>query len=384
MVAVVGGKLSFSVGARCIQVARTLGRCVLAWLAGFLMLASPGRAQTEAFQPAITVGAGVQGSYLHAAPQGASELDQFALNHARLYLSGDITKQISAMANTDYNSVTNNMQILDLVGQFHVNPMFNVWFGRFLPPSDRANLYGPFYSSEWAVFTDGIQDGYPFVFQGRDNGAAYWGDFKKGLAKIKISVGAFDGSSATKNAAVIGAGRVQIDFWDPEDGYYLNGTYYGGKNLLAIGVASEVQSGKTATTADFLMERKVKGGGAVTLESEYSRYNGLGGYDANYVKSQGAYGLVSFLFPKQIGIGKIEVLGKYAAAEFTNGLVSPAALHPNYRQQTTEVNLGYVIKQFDARVMAFGKNTTFNGVQKDFWQAGVGVQLQISKRFQSQ
>ncbi len=51
-----------------------------------------------------------------------------------------------------------------------MTPEFNIWFGRFLPPSDRANLYGPFYAHEWAVYTDGIQDGYPFVFQGRDNG----------------------------------------------------------------------------------------------------------------------------------------------------------------------------------------------------------------------
>ena len=38
----------------------------------------------------------------------------------------------------------------------------------------------------------------PFVFQGRDNGVAYWGDFKAGIAKIKVSVGAFDGGSADR------------------------------------------------------------------------------------------------------------------------------------------------------------------------------------------
>ena len=138
------------------------------------------------------------------------------------------------MFNTDYNNVTNNMQILDAVGQFHISPKFNVWFGRFLPPSDRANLYGPFYANNWAVYTDGIQDGYPFVFQGRDNGVAYWGDFKAGVAKIKASLGAFDGGSADGNKKPIWAARVQLDFWDPENGYYLNGTYYGDKNLLAI------------------------------------------------------------------------------------------------------------------------------------------------------
>jgi len=287
------------------------------------------------------------------------------------------------MVNTDYNNVTNNMQVLDAAGEFHVSPMFNIWFGRFLPPSDRANLYGPFYSHEWAVFSDGIQDGYPFVFQGRDNGVMYWGDFKAGIAKIKASLGGFDGGSATGNSAVLGAARIQIDFWDPENGYYLNGTYYGDKNLLAIAGATQVQNGRTATTVDFLMERKVLNGGAFTIESEYSNYNRLGGYDGNYTKSQGGYGLASFLIPKQVGIGKVEILGKYAQAQFTKGLPLSGItgpVHPSYRQKTTEVDLGYIIKQFDARVFAFGKNTSFNGVRTNFWEAGVGMQLQLSKQ----
>src|SRR6185503_12224344 len=111
------------------------------------------------------------------------------------------------------------------------------------------------------------------------------------------SVGAFDGASLTGNPKVLGAARVQIDFWDPEAGYYLNGTYYGDKNLLAIGGATQVQSGKTASTVDFLMEKKLPNGGVVSIESEYSNYNRLGGYDSRYAKSQGAYGLASYLFP---------------------------------------------------------------------------------------
>ena len=364
---------------RFIQAVRfTFLRYVTACLVGLLMLAaSPVWAQT--FEPTLTVGAGIQGSYEHTQPDGGKALDQFALDHLRLYFSGDITKNISAMVNTDYSSVTNTMQVLDAVGEFHTSPMFNVWFGRFLPPSDRANLYGPFYANEWLVYTDGVQDGYPFVFQGRDNGAAYWGDFKAGMAKIKVSVGAFDGASATGNTSVLGAARVQIDLWDPEGGYYLNGTYYGDKNLLAIAGATQVQGGRTATTVDFLLEKKVLNGGAFTVESEYSNYNRLGGYNGNYAKSQGGYGLVSVLFPKEIGIGKIEAMGKFAEAQFTNGLISKAR-NPNYRQQTTEVNLSYIMKQYDARVMAFGKQTTFNGVQKEFWEAGVGLQFQLSKQ----
>jgi len=373
-------EVSLEVKAFCVRALRTLAvkRCSPACLAAFLIfLASPLWAQT--FTPAASVGVGIQTSYQNVEPSGGSDLNQFALDHARIYFSGTITPNVSVMFNTDYNTVTNNLGILDAAGEFSVSPKFNVWFGRFLPPSDRANLYGPFYSNEWAVFTDGIQDGYPFVFQGRDNGAMYWGDFKEGIAKIKVSVGGFDGGSATGNTDVIGAARVQIDFWDPEGGYYLNGTYYGDKNLLAIGGATQWQGTATATTVDFLMERKVMGGGAFTIESEYSRYNRLGGYNANYAKSEGGYGLASFLIPKQVGVGKFEALGKFAQADFTDGIVAPGVKNPNYHQRTTEIDFDYVIKQFDARLMSFYKDTRFNAVETNFWEAGIGLQFQISK-----
>ncbi len=343
-----------------------------------LLAFATSRLSAQDLDPSLTVGAGIQSSYSHTETTGAPGLDQFSLDHLRLYFSGDVTKDISVMFNTDYNSSTNTMQILDAVGQFHVSPKVNVWFGRFLPPSDRANLYGPFYANEWSVYTDGIQDGYPFVFQGRDNGAMYWGDFKAGFATIKVSAGAFDGGSATASNSLIWASRVQIDFWDPENGYYLNGTYYGDKNLLALAGATEVQSGKTASTVDFLMERKVHGGGAFTIESEYARYNGLGGYDPHYVKSEGAYGLASVLIPKAVGMGKFELLGKYAVAEFTDG--STGEPNPSYRQNTAEVNLNYIIKQFDARLMSFYRDTHFNSVKSNSWQAGIGLQLQLSKK----
>ena len=228
-------------------------------------------------------------------------------------------------------------------------------------------------SNNCATFSDGIQDGYPFIFQGRDNGVLYLCQFNK----VKLSCGAFDGASATKSDTVIGAGRVQVDFWDPEAGYYLNGTYYGAKNLLAVGLAGQVQgSDNSAWNADFLLEKKVSGGGAFTIESEYTKYSKLGGYNSNYAESDGAYGLASFLFPPAMGMtGKFQVLGKMRAREFQQRRLT--ALDVDYAQKTTELNFNYIIRDFNARVMLFYKDTRFDAVQKDFWQFGVGVQLQM-------
>lgn len=382
-------ELSAEVGGYSIRLAKALApaRWSALWaIAVLVLVASPMWAQADpTFDPSFSVGGGIQTSYHYTDPTGAPGTNDFTLDHARLYFSGDVTKNISVMFNTDYTSGNDNMNILDAVGQFHFSPKVNIWVGRFLPPSDRDNLTGPFYANEWAVYNDGIQDGYPFVYQGRDNGAMYWGDFKAGIAKIKVAVGAFDGPSADGNTSLIWGTRMQIDFWDAEDGYYQNSTYYGDKNLLAIAGANEVQGGKTATTVDFLMEKKVPKGGAFTIESEYSRYVGLGaaeigrvGYNSNFGKSEGAYGLASFLIPKEVGIGKFEVLGKYAIAEFSDRVASSGA--GSYRQNTAEVNFDYIIKQFDARVMSFYKDTRFNAVEKNTWEAGVGLQLQISKQ----
>ena len=221
------------------------------------------------------------------------------------------------------------------------------------------------------MYSDGVQDGYPFIFQGRDNGVAYWGRY----GKVKLSGGAFDGESATGDDTVLAAGRVQVDFWDPEPGYYLNGTYYGDKNLLAIGAAGQVQgSDKSAYNVDFLMERKLDGGGVVSVEAEWAKYDRLGGYDAKYGTDDGGYLLGAFLFPQLVGVGRFEVLGKFAEARFREGTTP---LDADYNQKTTEIDFNYVIKQFNARVMSFFKDTRFDAVRPNFWQIGVGLQIQI-------
>ena len=118
-------------------------------------------------------------------------------------------------------------------------------------------------------------------------------------------------------------------------------------------------------------KEKLPDGGVVTVESEYARYNRLGGSDASYAKSQGAYILGSYLFPKAVGVGKFQVLGKFGKADFTQGRT------PSYNQKTTEVNFNYVIKQFNARLMSFYRNTRFNRIRPDSWQAGLGFQIQM-------
>lgn len=350
-------------------------RGVAVFIGGLLLLSAPVWAQTEVGP--VSVGAGLQTSFAHTEPKGGTTTDQLILNSVRLYVNGTAANNIKFMFNTEYDGGTNKIGILDAVGRIELNPKFNVWAGRFLPPSDRANLYGPYYAAHWNVYTDGIQDGYPFIFNGRDNGVVYWGDFKR----LKVAGGGFDGASATGNKNVIGAARVQYDFWDTESGYYLNGTYYGGKNLFAIGAAVQAQSAlvtgqpvNKATSADLLIERKLPDSSVVTFESEFANYDRLGGYSARYTSDKGAYALASYLFPKPTGPGKFEILGKYAQARFSRGITRADV---PFDQKTTEFNFNYVIKDFNARVMSFYQKTRFTSVNTNTWRIGVGLQIQM-------
>jgi hypothetical protein len=347
----------------------------LSFAVGAAMLSLPiAHAMADTTLPPVSVGAGLRTSFTHSETSGsANDVDDFALNSARIYLSGKATDNIGFMFNTEYNGSAVN--VIDAVAQFSFSDSFNVWAGRFLPPSDRANLYGPYYSSEWGVYTDGIQDGYPFMTTGRDDGVAYWGQF--GIAKV--SVGAFDVPSTKGNSDVLAAARVQLDFWDKEGGYYLNGTYYGDKDLLAVGVAAQNSHGKNAYSVDFLLEKKLPGAGVITVESEYAKYDGLGGYPSpqaiNYSSSDGYYLLAAYLLPMEVGIGKFQVLAKAAKATYDFSTT------PNVDQNTKELNFNYVIKQFNARISVFYIDTTYSpnapGVMKDNKSYGVGLQIQM-------
>jgi hypothetical protein len=351
-------------------------RCVrqrsaaLVWGAALLATTTTVQAQEKPLPP-VTVGAGVQTSFVHDAPDGGKSTDNFVLNSVRLYVNGAATPLIKFMFNTEYDGAGNHVTVLDAVAQVGLSDKVNFWFGRMLPPSDRANLYGPYYSHHWAVYTDGVQDGYPFVATGRANGALYFGQF----GKMRLEAGAYDGKSATGKDKLISAGRAQYDFWDPEPGHYMNGTFYGDKNILAVGGAVQGQDGNTAYSGDFLLERKVAGGGAFSIEAELAKYDQLGGYDARYGTDQGGYVLGSFLFPPMKGqTGRFEVLGKFARAAFSNGV---AASNPDYTQKTTEINFNYVIQQFKARAMLFYLQKNFSAVQTNDKQVGVGFQVQM-------
>jgi hypothetical protein len=333
--------------------------------------------------PPVTIGAGMQTNFYSCdkacidspgtVNAGDSSVQGFALDSIRLYVNGAVTDQIKFTFDTEYTgSGTNHVNVLDAIGRFEFSDQLNIWAGRFLEPSDRANLAGPYYADDWAPFVDGVSDFYPSVATGRDNGVAYWGQF--GI--LKLSVGAFDGESLNSTvpdrSKLLYAARAQLDFWDPEPGYYLKGTYYGEKDILALGVSAQNQNSKTGYAFDGLLEKKLPNLGVVTLQAEYQHDDGLAAAAAN----EGWSGLAAYLFPMQVGIGKFQLLGKYSQKS-TDAYLSGDTYTVSDKLKTTEVNLNYIIKSFNARVGFYFLHQKDDAAEISPKEYGLKLQLQI-------
>jgi hypothetical protein len=268
--------------------------------------------------------------------------------------------------NTEYSAPVSELRVLDAVVKFAPSEYFNVWAGRHLPPSDRANLDGPYFLSIYD-YPD-LASRYPGIFAGRDNGVSFWGQVKGG--KFKYAFGAYDGMAnlpGTKDNMLY-ATRFVVNFLDPEPGYYNSSTYYGDKNILALGFVAQHQAdvvatvggpkGFTGTNIDLLFEKKVGSGGAVTLEGAV--YN----YDYHDVVSAGDgsafFAQAGYLFPKPVGIGKLQPVFRYQ--DFRN-------------DHSSSVGLNYVIRGHSARV-------SLNYSRLDLQATGKTNQFTVGSQFQ--
>ena len=179
----------------------------------------------------ITLGMGLRTDFAStedAALSGSDYSNDFTLDSWRLYIGGQIMPHVMFEFNADYGTDDNDLQVLDGVLKFEFDDVVNIWAGRFLPPSDRANLSGPYYLNAYQF---PFVSQYPSIFAGRDEGAAYWGQI--GGGRFKYAAGVFEGEEkATSPQLNV---RLTLNLLDPEPGYYNSSTYFGEKDILAIG-----------------------------------------------------------------------------------------------------------------------------------------------------
>ncbi len=347
----------------------------------------------------ISVGMGIRTSF--SAVEGRSPSghysNEFSIDNARIYINGKIHKYVGFEFNTDCHNCSfgqsgvagagtgitagnSAVGLLDAIGKFEFNEMFNLWVGRMLLPSERGELNGPFYHATY----DGFRT--PFFpadqslnfnagagLYGRDNAATFWGKFHPMgthvLYAVSVSQGLRAGAINGGNSLMY-TGRLQWNLLNDEKnpGYYTSGTYYGtGGDILAI--AGSVQHQKdgagatgvgntvsdfTGLSVDVLFEKVLPNNmGVFTFNGEFKRFfanygapTGLGApgngcFCVFNGHSWTVYAL--YLIPQEIGIGRFQPYIRFTSID------------PRYGNDRNEWEPGinYVISGHNARVSAF-------------------------------
>lgn len=309
----------------------------------------------------------------------SQQLD-FSQESVRLYVNGKVHKNVGLTYNTEMDG-EGHIKMLDGIAQFSFSETLNLWAGRFLPPSDRSNLSGPYYITTWDLPL--MMMNYPSVFAGRDEGVAIWGQTMG--SKFKYQAGVFEGremedangdpTSNSKDNSLY-AGRLTFNFWNAEPGYYNSSTYHGEKNIFAIGFAIQAQAdgvGSVTKPGDFLgwnvdvlMEKKTSGG-VVTMEGAYYNFDTDNIADAIIPQGNGFFLLGGLILPKKVGIGHLQPHFRYQQFDRDLKKETPKQI---------DLGLNYIIKGHDARV-SFVISNIDPDVGKDYHQFKIGVQLQI-------
>jgi hypothetical protein len=365
--------------------------------AAAVMVGSMGAQASTTFQlgedVSLTPGYAMRYSYTNREDSSANggHSTDFHLDSGRFMLGASFGKTIKATLSTE--RVGGRNHFLDAFGQFEFMPEFNIWAGRLVSPSDRANMAGPYYSMGGGYWP-GVASRYGWSggkFVARDDGVSVWGTVADG--RLGYSIGGFEGrtfgvGSLTKDEAkkqgvktsdsLMYAGRLQYDFWDKAPGYYNIANWLGAKDILSVGAAFRYQDKGVLTTGgtgdytgynfDFLLEKRIKGSGTVAFEAAWYDYD-----TDNVIRAeQGkAYSTgLSYIFEHKLGWGRLQ--------PFTHWQKFEADSDVNTRQYDLGVN--YVIDGYNTQLSATFTNTKVTGAlasRSDLDKFAVTLQLQF-------
>ncbi|MCD2451495.1 hypothetical protein GO003_013955 [Methylicorpusculum oleiharenae] len=326
----------------------------------------------------LSLGAGLRTSFFaqESKADGSKWSNDFTVDNLRLYLNAQIHEYIKLEINTECQTCNDGgeVRLLDAIGKFEIDPMYNLWVGRMLVPAERREMNGPFYSSVYNIYSVGtpfepsdfnttIRDnGTSAGSFGRDDGATVWGAFFSG--RFQYALGVFQGlrGGANKDDNLLYAQRVAYNFWEVEKnpGYYTSGTYYGkGGDILTLAVSNQYQEdgagtssdagNMRATSVDVLMEKVLGNGGVITLNGEYKNYEISDGYSLTSRDAGGGFTMFEgdaydvsamYLFPQKVGIGLIQPFVRYVNTMPNNST----------DRNVYELGVNYVIDGHNARV----------------------------------
>ena len=290
-----------------------------------------------------------------------SKVNDWHMDNAlvELHAGGKIHKKVGVTLNLVSNMTNfsapgttggSYVAVEDAIISFDFMDEFHLWAGHLLVPVDRANASGPFFMIPWNYpgFFAGVSAPIEGPF-GRNNGMVVWGDLMGG--KVTYLAGAFD--NANIGTSPLFTGRLRLDLWDPEGGFWGNASFFGDKDILSVGVGAQfMKHGSASMTedkdwtdinADVLVEKKLGDGSFVTGEGAYYHYNVL---DTGI--SDTFYLLAAYASPT-VGVGNIQPMVRYQWEKVKGtGGTKPWNL---------DVGVSYLIKGPALRVLATYSHT---------------------------
>lgn len=279
------------------------------------------------------------------APSGSDMQKDLGLFSTRFYVNAQLMEHTMLEINTEVDTGNDSAaRIMDAVLKYEPSDTFKVWSGRFLPPTDRHNLSGPYFS---LMLDFPITSNYPAIFAGRDEGIAVWGLMNKGQAKYQV--GLFEGTEGEANAKdnPLFAARFVWNLQDPEKGYYNNNTYYGDMNVTALGLTFQTQADNAGANADFtgwsldlLWEKPMENTAVTTLGAAYYDYDFDNGSPA---QGKAFYIEGGYLMPRKEGAkGRWQPLIRYQKFDSDTAGDDVARL---------DLGVGYILSGHNARFM---------------------------------
>jgi hypothetical protein len=159
-------------------------------------------------------------------------------------------------------------------------------FGYTVPPLSHNALQGAATLYSWDFFANSFRHG--AMFNTSANPAARDAGVQiRGLLGnfLEYRAGLYQGRRSAANDTDVGsrnpfraAGRVQLNFLDPETGYYYAGTYFGMKQIFSLGAACDIQDAYRYTAADAFLDVSF-GPGVLTAQVDVARWDGHGWLD---------------------------------------------------------------------------------------------------------
>ncbi len=265
---------------------------------------------------------------------GESE-EFFQTRRQRLRLGGSVTEYVKFFLQTDGA----NQQMIDAFVTVHYKNLINVVMGHNMAPAgrqittssgglmaiDRPNITN--YNLSWGLngkvgfntganFAQGDQDLGTDGPSVRDDGVTLFSSHSfSDTVHGKFYLGFYDGIEETDKDTHRYTARAQINFFDPEPGYYNLSTYLGKKKTVGIGASFDYQEDIDEDTAgdfhdynwfevDAFMDYPV-GPGTLTAEASYQTLDldGSGvllnnSVEAKQTSGDGVYAQIGYFLPE--------------------------------------------------------------------------------------